>query len=158
MKNRVIYSMWFKVILFILTVSFALSTFVFCIATVYMADAGAYSSSKALFIKNTYSYTAYNDMSALYSRCLVNTPNNEYASEYLKSKNIDHFECRDENGQIVYSVGEKTDSPYVFTDMIIVEQSYTDTKRTPLPLPYRKSLCKTMHIFCFGRLQTLYIQ
>lgn len=134
MKNKVIYSMWFKVILFILTVSFALSTFIFCIATVYMADAGAYSSSKALFIKNTYSYTAHNDMSALYSRCLVNTPNNEYASEYLKSKNIDHFECRDENGQIVYSVGEKTDSPYVFTDMITVEQSYTVHKTHTLTL------------------------
>ncbi|MBR6535086.1 MAG: HAMP domain-containing histidine kinase [Clostridia bacterium] len=134
MKNRMIYSVWFKAILFILTVSFALSTFVFCVATVYMADAGAYSSQKTLFIKNTYSYTAYNDMSVLYSRCLVNTPNNEYASEYLKSKNIDHFECRDENGQIVYSVGEKTDSPYVFTDMVIIEQSYTVHKTHTLTI------------------------
>lgn len=143
MKKSIAYTAWLKITVFILTVITALCSFAACGACAYIIYTNMFYSTEDGIFKDAYSHVAYGDIDILYRRLLLDTPNDEYAKDHFDKINADHFVCTDENGTVLYALGEKTDSPYVYTEQILIEATVDVYKEHTLCLTVSQTPTKS---------------
>ncbi len=114
MNDRIIYTLWFKITVFISTVLCIATAATSALFAVFAFAEDLYITPKQEFISDSYMSIAYKQ-SVYVNNQFLYYGYDDAAKEYLSNRNIDFFAVKDsKTNETTYVFGQQTDSPYKY--------------------------------------------